>query len=82
MDQTSEFAKALLMLWGDAQRNAGRMDAVCDYLRHCKDVRGYMNSDDAAAVLAMIGAKPDEIKKEINETDEEINETENEDETE
>ena len=58
-------------------KNAGRIDVVCNYLKYCKDVRGYMTHDDSLIILALLGSEnSDENEGETNETEEKINETE------
>ena len=77
MDQTSELLKALLMLWGESMKDAGRIEAVRNYLNYCKDVRGYMSHDDASVILALLGSNDsNETTEEFNDTEKETNETE------
>lgn len=77
MDQTSELLKALLMLWGESMKDAGRIEAVRNYFNYCKDVRGYMNYDDVSVILALLGSNDsNETTEEFNDTEKETNETE------
>ena len=57
--------------WERMMQMAGRVAATLEYLRYCKNERGYMNHEDARLIQAMLG-----------QPEEESNETEGEEETE